>query len=145
MSVVGYVRDSTIEGGQVLDRRLDALGRAGCECIFEDRAFGADPSRRQLFACFDYLRNSDVLDVLDVDGLSRRPAQLITLIDELEEKGIGFCVLNWPMDTTTPLGNALIQILAARAEIERNIIRHRIREGINPARGLGGKVDVHAS
>ena len=137
MSQVGYARVSTVEGRQVLDRQLDALKQAGCERIFRDRASGADRGRAQLPACLDYLRKGDVLVVLDLDRLGRRAAELITLIDDLEEKGIGFRALNSPMDTTTPAGRAFMQIQAAFAEMERNIIKQRIREGISAARARG--------
>ena len=137
MSQVGYARVSTLEGRQVLDRQLDALKEAGCERIFQDRASGAGPGRAQLAACLDYLRKGDVLVVLDLDRLGRQAAELITLIDELEKKGIGFRALNSPMDTTTPAGRAFMQIQAAFAEMERNVIRQRIREGIKAARARG--------
>lgn len=137
MSLIGYARVSTTEGRQILDRRLDALREAGCERVFEDRASGADPARPQLSACLDYLRKRDVLVVLDLDRLGRCAAELISLIDELKEKGVGFRALNSPMDTTTPAGRAFMQIQAAFAEMERNVIRQRIREGIEAARARG--------
>ena len=71
--------------------------------------------------------------VLDLDRLGRRAAELITLIDDLEDQGIGFRAINSPMDTTTPAGRAFLQIQAAFAEMERNVIRQRIREGLNPS------------
>ena len=137
MSQVGYARVSTLEGRQVLDRQLDALKEAGCERIFQDRASGAGRGRAQLAACLDYLRKGDVLVVLDLDRLGRQAAELITLIDGLEKKGVGFRALNSPMDTTTPAGRAFMQIHAAFAEMERNIIKQRIREGISAARARG--------
>ena len=137
MSKVGYARVSTLEGRQVLDRQLDALKEAGCERIFQDRASGAGRGRAQLAACLDYLRSGDALVVLDLDRLGRQAAELITLIDELEKKGIGFRALNSPMDTTTPVGRAFMQIQAAFAEMERNVIKQRIREGIKAARARG--------
>ena len=139
MSLIGYARVSTLEGRQVLDRQLDALKEAGCERVFEDRASGADPARPQLTACLDYLRGGDVLVVLDLDRLGRRAAELITLIDDLEDQGIGFRAINSPMDTTTPAGRAFLQIQAAFAEMERNVIRQRIREGLKAARARGRK------
>ena len=99
MSLIGYARVSTTEGRQVLDRQLDPLKDFGCERIFEDRASGSDPGQPQLAICLDYLRGGDVLVVRDLDLLHRRAAELITLIDELEQKRIGFQALNSPMDT----------------------------------------------
>ena len=139
MSLVGYPRVSTAEGRQVLDRQLDALNAAGCERVFEDYASGTTSDRPNLAACLDYLRAGDVLVVLDLDRLGRLAGELITLIDELSERGIGFRALNSPMDTTTPAGRAFLQIQAAFAEMERNVIRQCVREGVKAARARGRK------
>ena len=139
MSLIGYARVSSAEGRQVLDRQLDALNEAGCERVFEDRASGAATDRPKLAACLDHLRQSDVLVVLDLDRLGRRAGELIALIDELDRRGVGFRALNSPMDTTTPAGRAFMQIQAAFAEMERNVMRQRIREGVKAARARGRK------
>ena len=138
MGLIGYARVSTAEGRQVLDRQLDALNDVACERVFEDRASGA-ADRPNLTACLDYLRQGDVLVVLDLDRLGRRAGELISLIDELDHRGIGFRALNSPMDTTEPAGRAFLQIQAAFAEMERNVIRQRIREGVKAARARGRK------
>ena len=109
MSLVGYARVSTAEG------------------------------RPSLTACLDYLRRGDVLVVLDLDRLGRRAGELITLIDELDQRGIGFRAINSPMGTTRPAGRAFLQIQAAFAEMERNVIRQRVREGVKAARARGRK------
>ena len=137
MGLIGYARISTIEGAQVLYRQLDALNAAGCERIFEDRASGAKADRPGLAACLDFLRKGDVLVVLDLDRLGRLAGELISLIDQLEVRGIAFRALNAPMDTTTPTGRAFLQIQAAFAEMERNIIRQRVNEGLTAARARG--------
>lgn len=139
MGLIGYARISTVEGAQVLDRQLDALNTAGCERIFEDRASGAKTDRTGLAACLDFLRKGDVLVVLDLDRLGRLAAELITLIDQLAVRGVAFRALNAPMDTTTPTGRAFLQIQAAFAEMERNIIRQRVKEGLAAARARGRK------
>ena len=133
MSFIGYARVSTSEGKQLLDRQVDALKEIGCERIFEDKASGSNSQRKGLDDCLNYLRKGDVLVVLDLDRLGRLASELIKLIDELAEKGIGFKAINSPMDTTTPAGRAFLQIQAAFAEMERNIIRQRVKEGIAAA------------
>ena len=137
--LIGYARVSTAEGAQVLDRQLDALRAAGCERVFEDRASGAKAERPGLARCLDHLRRGDVLVVLDLDRLGRLAGELVALIDGLEKKGIGFRALNQPMDTTTPQGRAFLQIQAAFAEMERNVVRQRVREGLAAARARGRK------
>ena len=137
--LIGYARISTAEGSQVLDRQLDALHAAGCERVFEDRASGAKAERPGLAQCLDHLRRGDVLVVLDLDRLGRLAGELVALIDALEQRGVAFRALNSPMDTTTPQGRAFLQIQAAFAEMERNVIRQRVREGLRAARARGRK------
>jgi DNA invertase Pin-like site-specific DNA recombinase len=137
MSMIGYARVSTDESKQLLDRQLDALNLAGCERIFEDHSSGSDPDRPGLISCIDYLRSNDVLSVLDLDRLGRLARELLELIDELEARGIGFKAINSPMDTTTPAGRAFLQIQAAFAEMERNLIKQRVKEGLAAARARG--------
>ena len=137
MALVGYARVSTREERQVLDRQIDALTSAGCEKIFDDRLSGVQADRPGLIACLDYLRAGDVLTVLDLDRLGRRARYLIGMIEDLEKKGVAFKALNSPMDTTTPAGRAFLQIQAAFAEMERNLIRQRVNEGLTAARARG--------
>ena len=139
MELVGYARVSTREGQQVLNRQLDALRAADCERIFDDRGSSASAERPGLKACLDYLRKGDVLVVLDLDRLGRLAGELIRLVDELERHGVGFRALNASFDTTTPMGRAFLQIQAAFAEMERNVIRQRVKEGIAAARARGRK------
>ncbi len=137
MALVGYARVSTREERQVLDRQIDALTTAGCEKIFDDRLSGVQADRPGLVACLSYLRAGDVLTVLDLDRLGRRARDLIGMIEDLEKKGVAFKALNSPMDTTTPAGRAFLQIQAAFAEMERNLIRQRVNEGLTAARARG--------
>ena len=137
MAVIGYARVSTREEGQVLDRQMNAFKVAGCDRVFEDRASGARADRPGLATCLDYLRSGDILVVLDLDRLGRRAGELIRLVDELESRGVGFRALNASFDTTTPAGRAFLQIQAAFAEMERNLIRQRVNEGIAAARARG--------
>jgi DNA invertase Pin-like site-specific DNA recombinase len=137
MSPIGYARVSTREDRQLLDRQLDALRAAGCERIFDDRMTGIQADRPGLIACLDHLRTGDVLVVLDLDRLGRWAHDLIGLIEDLEKRGVAFKALNSPMDTTTPAGRAFLQIQAAFAEMERNLIRQRVKEGLASARARG--------
>lgn len=139
MELVGYARVSSREERQVFDRQVDALKAAGCERVFEDRGSGASTDRPGLKECLGYLRRDDVLVVLDLDRLGRLAGELIRLVDELAAKGVGFRALNAAFDTTTPAGRAFLQIQAAFAEMERNVIRQRVKEGVAAARVRGRK------
>jgi DNA invertase Pin-like site-specific DNA recombinase len=137
LALIGYARVSTREDRQPLDRQIDALKGAGCERIFQDRLGGAQAERPGLAECLAYLRPGDVLTVLDLDRLGRMARDLIGLIEDLEKKGVAFRAINSPMDTTTPAGRAFLQIQAAFAEMERNLIRQRVTEGLAAARARG--------
>lgn len=143
MATIGYAGVSAREGQQVVDRQRDALQAAGCERVFDDRGSGAGGGRPGLNACLDYLRHGDVLVVLGLDRLGQRAGELIRLVGDLESRGVGFRSLNGTFDTTTPAGRAFLQIQAAFAEMERNVIRQRtserISQGIAAARARGRK------
>lgn len=140
MPTIGYARASAREGQQVFDNQVDALRAAGCERVYDDRGSGASADRPGLKTCLDCLRKDDVLVVLDLDRLGRRAGELIRLVDELEGRGVGFRAVNAAFDTTTtPAGRAFLQIQAAFAEMERNLICQRISEGIAAARARGRK------
>ena len=139
MELVGYARVSSREERQVFDRQVDALRAVGCERIFDDRGSGASTDRPGLKECLGYLRRDDVLIVLDLDRLGRLAGELIRLVDELQARGVGFRALNAAFDTTTPAGRAFLQIQAAFAEMERNVIRQRVKEGVAAARARGRK------
>ena len=99
----------------------------------EGHPSGAAPKRSQLATCLDYLRRDDVLVVLDVDCPGHRASELITLIDKLVQRGVGFRAHNLLADTTTPAGPTFLRIQAAFAEMERKVIRQCIQEGIGSA------------
>ena len=139
MTSIGYARVSTWEEGQVLDRQANALKAAGCVRTFEDRASSTDAARPGLKACLDHLRRDDVLVVSDLDRLGCRAGELIRLVDDLQARGIGFRALNAALDTTTPAGRAFLQMQAALSEMERNLTRQRVSEGIAAARACGRK------
>jgi DNA invertase Pin-like site-specific DNA recombinase len=139
MEQVGYARVFLHEERQALDRQMDALKAAGCRRVFDDRGSGAGTDRPGLRACLDYLRRGDVLVVLDLDRLGRLAGELIHLLDGLEARGVGFRALNAAFDTMTPMGRGFLQIQAAFAEMERNLIRQWAEEGITAARIHGRK------
>ena len=108
------------------------------ERVYEDRASGASAYRRNLAACLDYRRRGDSLVEFDLDRVGRRAGELITLIDELSERDVGFPAFSSLMDTTTPAGRAIVQIQTTFAEMERNVIRQRVRVKAAPARAIRG-------
>jgi DNA invertase Pin-like site-specific DNA recombinase len=133
--LVGYARVSTQD--QKPELQLDALRRADCERIFEEKASGAQRDRPELKATLDYLREGDTLVVWKLDRLARSLKQLIETVEALEERNIGFRSLTENIDTTTPGGRLVFHIFGALAEFERSIIRERTSAGLAAARARG--------
>jgi DNA invertase Pin-like site-specific DNA recombinase len=137
--LIGYMRVSTED--QNLDLQRDALERAACEKIFEDKASGAKDGRPGLEQALSHLREGDCLVVWKLDRLDRRASALIRFVEELQQRGIGFRVLDGgqPIDTTTSQGKFFFTIMAAMAEMERGLIRERTHAGLAAARARGRK------
>ena len=132
---IGYARVSTRD--QNPDLQLDALSTAGCERIFTEKASGAQRDRPELQAALDYMREGDTLVVWRLDRLARSLKQLITTVEDLEQRSIGFRSLTEAVDTTTNGGRLVFHIFAALAEFERGIIRERTMAGLEAAKARG--------
>lgn len=134
--LVGYARVST--GEQSLDLQKDELQGAGCSKVYEDVLSGAKAVERPgLAECLKYLREGDTLVVWKLDRLGRSLPHLIEVVQELEERGIGFKSLREAIDTTTSGGKLIFHIFGALAEFERDIIRERTTAGLRAARARG--------
>lgn len=144
MARIGYARVSTID--QHPEMQAAALGQAGCERTFTDHGVsGAKTARPQLDACLVYLRPGDELVVWKLDRLGRSVSHLVHVVGQLRERQIGFVSLTEGFDTTTPAGRLLFHILAALAEMERELTRERTLAGLAQARAegrLGGRKTV---
>lgn len=133
--IVGYARVSTVDQSMAL--QSDALKAAGRERIFDDRISGAKAEQPGLAIVLDIVRADDVLVVWRLDRLGRTLSQLITLINQLGERGVGFRSLAEQIDTTTSGGKLVFHIFGALAEFERNLIRERTQAGLKAARARG--------
>ncbi|NBJ14831.1 MAG: recombinase family protein [Dehalobacter sp. 4CP] len=135
--LIGYARVSTDD--QNLDLQKDALTRAGCERILEDRLSGVKAERPGLKAALDYARRGDLLVVWRLDRLSRSLKDLIEMVALFEAKGIGLKSLQESIDTSSSSGKLIFHIFGALAEFERNLIRERTQAGLQAARARGRK------
>jgi DNA invertase Pin-like site-specific DNA recombinase len=135
---VGYARVSTDD--QNLTLQEDALKKVGCERIFKDKMSGTKSERPGLKEALDFLRDGeDVLVVWRLDRLGRSLKDLIELVNQLEQRKIGFKSLQDPVDTTSSGGMLVFHIFGALAEFERNLIRERTKAGLEAARARGKK------
>ena len=132
----GYARISTED--QNLDLQRDALVRAGCIEVFEDRGVSGSIARRPgLDAAMAQLRPDDVLVVWKLDRLGRSLPHLIETVRLLGERGAGFASLSENIDTTTAGGKLVFHIMGALAEFERSLIVERVTAGIEAAKRRG--------
>jgi DNA invertase Pin-like site-specific DNA recombinase len=140
--LLGYMRVSKADGSQALDLQRDALLASGVapDRLYEDLASGRHDARPGLAACLKALRPADTLLVWKLDRLGRNLRHLVTLVEELRQRGVGFKVLTGQgaqIDTTTANGRLVFGIFAALAEFEAELIRERTRAGLAAARARG--------
>lgn len=136
MALIGYARVSTEDQG--LEVQLAALKGAGCERIFAEKLSGKSRTgRSELEACLKALAPGDVLVVTKLDRLARSLIDLVTILNGLVERGVGFRCLTQAIDLTTSMGKFIMQVMGAVAEFERDLIVERTREGVARAKAAG--------
>lgn len=131
----GYARVSTLD--QNLDTQLDALQRAGCDEIVEDKITGISTSRPALDALLVKLHPGDTVMVARFFRLGRSRDHLIHLLGEFSRAGIHFKALDLGVDSSTPAGKLVLQIFAALAEYDRESILEKTRAGQLLAKAKG--------
>ena len=134
---IGYARVST--GLQNLNLQEDRLNQYGCEKIFSDHISGSRSKRPGLDKAIEFARSGDTIVVWRLDRLGRNMEDLITLVNELNERGVSFHSLeeNITMDKSSSTGQLLFHLFAAFAEFERNLILERSSAGRIAARARG--------
>ena len=135
---IGYARVSTED--QNPDLQLTALKQAGCIRLFTDKATGAHVQRPELAKCLKALAKDDTLVVWKLDRLGRSLRDLISLLDDLKARGVAFQSLTEAIDTTTPTGRAMWQMVGILAELERSLIQERTKAGRAAAVARGVKM-----
>jgi DNA invertase Pin-like site-specific DNA recombinase len=133
--VLGYGRVS--REGQDLAQQRAALRAAGCGRLFEEKASGGRWDRPELHRLLDHLRPGDVVVVWKLDRLSRSLKNLLHIMERIAGAGAGFRSLTENIDTTTPAGRMMMQMVGAFAEFERAMIRERTSAGLAAARAEG--------
>ena len=139
-SLIGLARVST--DGQDAQLQRDALTEAGCARIFEEKTSTrkAATDRPGLVAALDYLRSGDTLCVWKLDRLGRSVKDVLTIADDLHERGIGLRILTGKLSGSySPAGEGkfFFTMMAAFAELERDIIHERTMAGLAAARAQG--------
>ena len=133
--LIGYARVSNQD--QDTEAQITALENAGCELISKEKSSGARWDRPELHRLLGQLRKGDVRVVWKLDRLSRSLKDLLTLMDKISQGGAGFLSLTEAIDTTSPGGRMMMQIVGYFAEFERAMLRERTRNGLDAARKQG--------
>ena len=138
MARLGYARVSTLD--QSPELQLKALDAAGCERIFTDHGVsGSQASREQLDEMLKHLRKGDEVVVWKLDRLGRNTRNLLELVDTLESRGVHFQALTEGISTTGPMGRAMLTVMSAFAQLERDQLIERTKAGMAVAKSNGRK------
>ncbi|AWN41162.1 recombinase family protein [Methylobacterium durans] len=131
--LIGYARTSTVEQIAGLEAQERDLRAAGVERIYQEQTSATGP-RKALTEALDYLREGDALVVTKLDRLARSVADLVGIIKTIQAKKASLKVLALSLDTGTPTGKLMLNLLGSVAEFERDLMLERQREGIAKAK-----------
>ena len=132
---IGYIRVSTLEQNTM---RQEALMEAlGVDEVYIDRMSGKNTNRPELQKMMEYVRKGDTVIVESISRFARNTRDLLELVEQLTAKGVEFVSKKEAIDTTTPTGKFMLTVFGAVAELEREYILQRQREGIYIAKELG--------
>lgn len=136
--IVGYARTSTVDQIAGIEAQERDLVAAGCDKVFREQVSSVDVTQRdQLSQALDFLREGDTLVVTKLDRLARSVAHMHELLQRITAKGAALKILSMGIDTNTPTGKLMLNILGGVAEFEREIMLERQREGIAKAKAEG--------
>ncbi|MER9029640.1 recombinase family protein [Mesorhizobium sp. M0674] len=134
--LVGYARTSSLEQEAGLEAQLRDLRLLGCEKLFQEQV-SAVGSRVQLEAAIEFCRQGDILIVTKLDRLARSVRHMWEVLDRVRSRGAAIRIENLGIDTSTPTGKLMLNILGGVAEFEREMMLERQREGIAKAKAEG--------
>lgn len=132
--IYGYARVSTTD--QETTMQIDALKRAGVDKIFQEKSSSVG-ARTELRKLLSILKKDDLLIVYKLDRLARSLKDLLSILEQIEHSECGFRSLTEPIDTVSPAGKLMLNILGSVAEFERSLIRERSIAGQLAAYKLG--------
>ena len=132
---VGYVRVST--QGQNTARQEVLMQELGVEKVFLDKQSGKDTARPELKKMMEFVREGDVVIVESISRFARCTRDLLELVEQLSGKGVAFVSKKEALDTSTPSGRFVLTIFGAIAQLERESILQRQKEGIAIAKAQG--------
>jgi len=132
---IGYIRISSVD--QNTARQEVLMQELGVEQVFIDRISGKDRNRPELARMMEFVREGDTVIVESISRFARNTRDLLDLIEQLNEKNVEFVSKKEAIDTSTPTGKFMLTIFGAVAELEREYILQRQREGVEIAKANG--------
>lgn len=132
---IGYIRVSTVEQNE--ERQQKALEDKLIDKMYIEKASGKDTNRPKLKEMLDYVREGDTIYIQDFSRLARNVKDLLSIVDQLQDKGVNLISLKENLDLNTPQGKLQLTMLGAIYEFERAMIRERQAEGIAIAKAKG--------
>ena len=132
---IGYVRVSTLE--QNTARQEVLMQELGVEQVYIDHMSGKSLDRPELRRMMNYVRQGDTVIVESISRFARNTRDLLELVEQLTAKQVEFVSKKEAIDTTTPTGKFMLTVFGAVAELEREYILQRQREGIEIAKTKG--------
>ncbi len=139
---VGYARVSST--GQNLQSQLEALEKAGCDKIFQEKKSGTKMGRPELDNAIEFCREQDTLIVTRLDRCSRNVKDLHQVIETLNNKGVNFKATEQEIDTNTSAGRLMIGLLSIVSAFETDLRAERQADGIASAKRRGVKFGATA-
>lgn len=132
---VGYVRCSTIEQNEA--RQMKMMEEQHTEKLFIDKASGKNTDRAAFKEMMNFVRAGDMVIVESISRIARNTRDLLSTVSDLTARQVEFVSLKENIDTTTPQGRFMLTVFGALAELERENILERQREGIEIAKSAG--------
>ncbi|ATQ70414.1 hypothetical protein CQW49_15135 [Methylosinus trichosporium OB3b] len=133
--LIDYTRFSIAD--QTLDLQLDDLNHAGCERVFSEKADGTRDGRVRASHALSHVRSGDALVVSKLDRLDPTVRQLVTFAEYFKACRDESRSLAYDIDTSSPAGRFFFHMIAALAEMERDLIRERTTAGLTASRPPG--------
>ena len=135
--LVGFARTSTTHQKYSLEAQIENLTKAGCEKIFSEQVSAVASSRPQFDAAMEFVRDGDTLVVCSLSRFARSIRDLTKQIDLLEAKNVSLKILDMSLDTSSPTGKLLLNLLGCVSQFERELLLERQKVGIEKAKAAG--------
>ncbi len=134
--IIGYARTSSKHQEAGLEDQIEQLQKIGCEKIFSEQVSSVT-QRSELDKALDFAREGDTFVVTKLDRLARSVANFLEIQKALAEKSVSLRILDLNLDTSTPMGEMVLGVLAYVAQFERKIMLERQKVGIAKAKSEG--------